>query len=98
MRAYCGLGAAESNRVISPDDRYSDTLLSYLTLQLRSIQFEDLSSGLTRLHESGSHNLRSKTSMENGASTTSSDPSSFLSEIIGAPVKVKLNSSVEYRG
>ena len=36
--------------------------------------------------------------MENSASIASSDPSSFLSEIIGAPVKVKLNSSVEYRG
>lgn len=36
--------------------------------------------------------------MENGASSGSSDPSSFLTEIIGAPVKVKLNSSVEYRG
>ncbi|KAM0802857.1 hypothetical protein BDR22DRAFT_802538 [Usnea florida] len=36
--------------------------------------------------------------MENGASSGSSDPSSFLTEIIGAPVRVKLNSSVEYRG
>lgn len=36
--------------------------------------------------------------MENGANSGSSDPSSFLTEIIGAPVKVKLNSSVEYRG
>ena len=36
--------------------------------------------------------------MENSASIASSDPSSFLSEIIGAPVKVKLNSSVEYKG
>ena len=38
--------------------------------------------------------------MENGASSGSgsSDPSSFLTEIIGAPVQVKLNSSVEYRG
>ena len=37
-------------------------------------------------------------SMDNSAGIASSDPSSFLSEIIGAPVKVKLNSSVEYRG
>lgn len=44
------------------------------------------------------HKLRSKISMENGANSGSSDPSSFLTEIIGAPVKVKLNSSVEYRG
>ena len=36
--------------------------------------------------------------MENGAHPGSSDPSSFLTEIIGAPVKVKLNNSVEYRG
>jgi len=36
--------------------------------------------------------------MENGANSGSSDPSSFLTETIGAPVKVKLNSSVEYRG
>ena len=36
--------------------------------------------------------------MENSAGIASSDPSSFLSEIIGALVKVKLNSSVEYRG
>ena len=35
--------------------------------------------------------------MENGASD-SKDPSGFLSEIIGAPVTVKLNSSVVYKG
>jgi len=34
--------------------------------------------------------------MENGGD--SKDPSGFLSEIIGAPVTVKLNSSVVYRG
>ncbi|RPA90767.1 like-Sm ribonucleo protein [Choiromyces venosus 120613-1] len=28
----------------------------------------------------------------------SSDPSTFLSEIIGAPITVKLNSGVEYKG
>ena len=44
------------------------------------------------------HKLRFKVSMDNGANSGSSDPSSFLTEIIGAPVKVKLNSSVEYRG
>ncbi|KAA8905572.1 putative small nuclear ribonucleo protein SmF [Sphaerosporella brunnea] len=32
------------------------------------------------------------------ASAPSSDPSSFLSEIIGGPIVVKLNSGVEYRG
>ena len=48
--------------------------------------------------DTGCDKIRSKTSMENGGSSASSDPSSFLSEIIGAPVKVKLNSSVEYRG
>lgn len=37
------------------------------------------------------------TGMENGAND-SKDPSGFLSEIIGAPVTVKLNSSVVYRG
>jgi U6 snRNA-associated Sm-like protein LSm6 len=39
--------------------------------------------------------------MENGAPTTaggSSDPLSFLSAIIGAPVTVKLNSGVIYKG
>ncbi|KAK0516295.1 hypothetical protein JMJ35_000898 [Cladonia borealis] len=35
--------------------------------------------------------------MENGASD-SKDPSGFLSEIIGAPVTVKLNSSIVYKG
>lgn len=35
--------------------------------------------------------------MENGTSD-SSDPSSFLAGIIGAPVVVKLNSSVVYKG
>jgi U6 snRNA-associated Sm-like protein LSm6 len=40
--------------------------------------------------------------MENNAAdaaqSASSDPSSFLSEIIGGPIVVKLNSGVEYRG
>lgn len=37
--------------------------------------------------------------MENGATQEAGhDPSSFLSEIIGAPVTVKLNSGVVYRG
>lgn len=39
--------------------------------------------------------------MENGAATQASegkDPSSFLSEIIGNPVTVKLNSGVVYKG
>ena len=36
--------------------------------------------------------------MENGASTEGRDPSGFLSEIIGAPVTVKLNSGVVYKG
>lgn len=35
--------------------------------------------------------------MENGA-TDAKDPSGFLSEIIGAPVTVKLNSGVVYKG
>ncbi|KAJ9663405.1 U4/U6-U5 snRNP complex subunit lsm6 [Coniosporium apollinis] len=35
--------------------------------------------------------------MENGASDAK-DPSGFLSEIIGAPVTVKLNSGVVYKG
>jgi U6 snRNA-associated Sm-like protein LSm6 len=33
-----------------------------------------------------------------GPGGVSSDPSSFLSEIIGGPIVVKLNSGVEYRG
>lgn len=38
--------------------------------------------------------------MENGAATQSEgkDPSGFLSEIIGNPVTVKLNSGVVYKG
>lgn len=36
--------------------------------------------------------------MENGAAAEGSDPSSFLQEIIGAPVTVKLNSGVLYKG
>ena len=37
--------------------------------------------------------------MENGAASEDrADPSSFLSEIIGAPVTVKLNSGVVYKG
>lgn len=38
--------------------------------------------------------------MENGANTQGEgkDPASFLSEIIGAPVTVKLNSGVIYKG
>lgn len=35
--------------------------------------------------------------MENGASTAK-DPSGFLSDIVGAPVTVKLNSGVIYQG
>ncbi|KAJ5860612.1 uncharacterized protein N7529_007922 [Penicillium soppii] len=36
--------------------------------------------------------------MENGPSSEGKDPSAFLSEIIGAPVIVKLNSGVVYKG
>ncbi|MCJ1281957.1 U4/U6-U5 snRNP complex subunit lsm6 [Xylographa opegraphella] len=36
--------------------------------------------------------------MENGAGAESTDPSGFLSEIIGNPVTVKLNSGVVYKG
>ncbi|KAI9850457.1 MAG: U4/U6-U5 snRNP complex subunit lsm6 [Thelocarpon superellum] len=36
--------------------------------------------------------------MENGATSDGRDPSGFLSEIIGAPVTVKLNSGVVYKG
>lgn len=36
--------------------------------------------------------------MENGAPSDGKDPSAFLSEIIGAPVTVKLNSGVVYKG
>lgn len=36
--------------------------------------------------------------MENGAGSEGRDPSSFLQEIIGAPVTVKLNSGVVYKG
>ena len=36
--------------------------------------------------------------MENGAPADGKDPSGFLSEIIGVPVTVKLNSGVVYKG
>jgi len=36
--------------------------------------------------------------MENGATSEGKDPSGFLSEILGAPVTVKLNSGVVYKG
>ncbi|RAL08707.1 U4/U6-U5 snRNP complex subunit LSM6 [Aspergillus homomorphus CBS 101889] len=36
--------------------------------------------------------------MENGTSTEGKDPSTFLGEIIGAPVTIKLNSGVVYKG
>ncbi|KAI9724430.1 MAG: U4/U6-U5 snRNP complex subunit lsm6 [Candelaria pacifica] len=36
--------------------------------------------------------------MENGAGSEGGDPSGFLSQIIGAPVTVKLNSGVVYKG
>lgn len=36
--------------------------------------------------------------MENGPSSEGKDPSAFLGEIIGAPVIVKLNSGVVYKG
>ncbi|PLB47003.1 U6 snRNA-associated Sm-like protein LSm6 [Aspergillus steynii IBT 23096] len=36
--------------------------------------------------------------MENGTSSEGRDPSTFLGEIIGAPVTVKLNSGVVYKG
>ena len=36
--------------------------------------------------------------MENGTISDSKDPSGFLSDIIGAPVIVKLNSSIVYKG
>lgn len=36
--------------------------------------------------------------MENGSSSEGKDPSAFLSEIIGAPVIVKLNSGVVFKG
>lgn len=36
--------------------------------------------------------------MENGPGAEGRDPSGFLSEIIGAPVIVKLNSGVVYKG
>lgn len=36
--------------------------------------------------------------MENGGQGEGSDPSSFLGDIIGNPVTVKLNSGVVYKG
>lgn len=42
--------------------------------------------------------IKPHSEMENGASSDGRDPSGFLSEIIGAPVTVKLNSGVVYKG
>lgn len=36
--------------------------------------------------------------MENGADSEARDPSGFLSQIIGAPVIVKLNSGIVFKG
>jgi U6 snRNA-associated Sm-like protein LSm6 len=36
--------------------------------------------------------------MEEGGASEGKDPSTFLSEITGAPVTVKLNSGVVYKG
>lgn len=36
--------------------------------------------------------------MENGGQSDGKDPSSFLGDIIGNPVTVKLNSGVVYKG
>lgn len=36
--------------------------------------------------------------MENGGQSEGKDPSSFLGDIIGNPVTVKLNSGVVYKG
>lgn len=36
--------------------------------------------------------------MENSTASEGKDPSGFLSEILGAPVTVKLNSGVVYKG
>lgn len=44
------------------------------------------------------YKLNWRAKMENGAPSEGKDPSSFLSEIIGAPVTVKLNSGVVYKG
>ena len=44
-------------------------------------------------------NTKTNGRMENGASATEGkDPSSFLGQIIGNPVTVKLNSGVVYKG
>ena len=43
-------------------------------------------------------NTGTESKMENGAAAEGRDPSGFLSEIIGAPVTVKLNSGVVYKG
>ena len=39
-----------------------------------------------------------ETKMENGGQSEGKDPSSFLGDIIGNPVTVKLNSGVVYKG
>lgn len=52
-----------------------------------------------QLEQNSSQSFRI-TAMENGAISQSEgkDPSSFLSDIIGHPVTVKLNSGVVYKG
>ena len=42
--------------------------------------------------------MENHATVTNAASSDSKDPSAFLSEIIGVPVTVKLNSGVVYKG
>jgi hypothetical protein len=53
----------------------------------------------SRLTPQSLNHHRQLVTMENGnASQEGKDPSSFLSDIIGNPVTVKLNSGVVYKG
>jgi U6 snRNA-associated Sm-like protein LSm6 len=45
-----------------------------------------------------SYSFTHPTTMENGMSSESKDPATFLTEILGSPVTIKLNSGVIYKG
>lgn len=60
---------------------------TYLTCKSRPAGFDQHNLGLLR-----------SLNMENGSSSEGKDPSAFLTEIIGAPITVKLNSGVVYKG
>lgn len=77
----------------------SDTCLPAFEIgrfQRPQLYFLPTYSNVPRTHQTKA--LCESRTMENGASSEGKDPSAFLGEIIGAPVTVKLNSGVVYKG